>query len=527
MICTPFFLAGLRWGLPSAYQVAPDALPPLRSLRTATNWPLRGPGPDKYPEGYHLLVGSLQRLGAPFLLSEEDRERLDQIATGMQRRSEAGEEVVYGREVLQEGATLQGPLSRLTLLGRSLTIVMALALVALVYLAAEKLSGLLEAFLAALLFGLSPAVIHYAATLNVDIPYLCWLAASLVLAQRTARRPTRASAAALGVALALSAATKDQAIGAFPGIALLLLAWSPGRASPRERLRRLPCGALVIAFVAAYALTSGLLHPADYARHLRFLFGEGSRSYREFPLTLTGLLGYASHLSTLLVRAGGLLPALLGGAALVFALLRPRRRVMLVLAVGASYVLLFLAPIGYAYPRFLLPVLVAICVASAGLFRAAVHLVPARARCAVRGLLVVAVLGMQLPGAVSFAAYKLADPRPRAMAELAGLRRPGERVLVSPAPYFAVPYPLPPPPIEVEGFSLVGAEERMQSADPPEWWVVSLFESGGGTTLGRVQVGQRFGRFEVVRVYGPDGGSPLGQSLEIQPLVLLLRAADG
>lgn len=236
----------------------------------------------------------------------------------------------------------------LTLAARAMTALAAL-LIAWMAMREARLRGSARAWVAALLLAGSATFTYYARTSNVDMHYLFWAWAAFHLAEHGRRLRTLAFA---GVCAAFAVCTKEQA-APFALVATLVAMKRAPELSPRAgwRAALLPPLAAAAAYAAAWRLPAGL---PGWREHLRFVF-EDARYERTFAATASGFAQLAA-------RALEQLPLAIGWAlvmAVVFALVRRVSwRGLEARAIACTlYVLVFLAPIGYVYPRFLLPLL--------------------------------------------------------------------------------------------------------------------------------------------------------------------------
>jgi len=200
----------------------------------------------------------------------------------------------------------------------------------------------LPAVLAALAFGFSYPVLYYSSTTNVDAPTL---AAGLAMLCFVVNK--RWVAAALAAATAV--AFKDPAFVLGP--VLLIAAWAGGR---RDRMRRV----LTVAIVGllAYGLLAGAITgPGTWWEHVRYLASGGVAGPDRIDHGSAGawwqLAGYGGDLARGAIGYTGVLLGLIG----LFVLLgRNRSAGALMFGVLASTWLLFVAPAGFVYARFLL-----------------------------------------------------------------------------------------------------------------------------------------------------------------------------
>ncbi len=322
--------------------------------------------------------------------------------------------------------------------------------------------GARRPWLAPLAFTGSAAFCYYARTSNVDLFYVAWLFVAFHLAESAS---TRAGLAAAAAAAVCAVCSKEQA-APFAAAAIGLALW---------RARSLPGSALrhVLAVCAAAGLTYALLwklplHFDGWRSHHDFVF-HVARYPRTYPLTPDGLAQMARRFVELMPVAFGW-PALLG-LALVF-VVRPKLSGLGARAVGSAlYLAGFLAPIGYIYPRFLLPLLVLVVPLALRGWEGAF------ARWgrigAVRAALAVALVAAWVPGGPDLARVQLADTRVRVESWLRRLP-PGTSFEIAGNPRFQA---RPPKGTPIE---IVSPEDLSKAPRAPRRDVVLISSVDGG-----------------------------------------------
>ncbi|MSR46393.1 MAG: hypothetical protein EXS13_04925 [Planctomycetes bacterium] len=423
------------WGAASPFDPSPDAPWPIRSLLSTEAWPSDPLPWDKYPEGWHLIAGGAEQLARAFWLTEAEAAHVDAVRVQLQELVAAHSgDATFDPSVafVTLAAGHESAHWKLVIAGRCAT----LALLVVLLLAAGELAmaaaGPRFGWVGALAVGLQPAIVHYGTTLNTDVPALsfCALAWALLVFER--RAPNAWRVALAGAALGLAAATKDQYAAMAPGVALFALRRGAGRAE--GRLAR--AGWLVLGGAIAYIATSGVLHGATWRDHVKHLFGAGSEQFRVHDLSPSGVLGLLDDSGEALLTAAGVIGT--AGAVLLclFALLRRRWRALAWLLPAATYTAGFLAPAGYVYPRFTLPL--ALC-AAIGLAWGMAHAQGARTRQRVVIAALALVFAASEASQVVFA--RQGDPRPASVAALAARRAPGELTWVASYPWLFAPFP--------------------------------------------------------------------------------------
>ncbi len=253
--------------------------------------------------------------------------------------------------------------------GRILSVVMATATVFLVHQLALSVFGLAwVAHFAALFLASSPTLVYYAKTINLEAPYLFWIALSLVFFWRawTERQALHYWLYALTATLAVC--TKDQAYGLY--VLPSLLVWidlarrrqggSLWRSLGPALFDRRIMGSVIVAAVS-FALVHNLIFDwGSFVHHWRVLIGHSSDLYREFEPTLLGHTAMAwlaaRHLGFVLGLPALALAVL--GSAVAW---RQRHAGLILLAFPVSYYLCFVVVVLYHYDRFLLPAALGAC----------------------------------------------------------------------------------------------------------------------------------------------------------------------
>jgi len=231
-------------------------------------------------------------------------------------------------------------LAPLYLLGRSITALLGIASVPLLYLAVKGESKRLAAISAMLLAVLPLHVInsHYA---TVDVAATFWLVLAFLLTLRGARRPGVPTGLITGLAVGLAAATKYNA-----GLFLLPAILAPAISPPRN-WRWTWLVAVVLGAALGFAVGCPYFTSPDFARGLRFEL-EHMRVGGTYAFANTGS-GWGYHLTHGLPIALGfpLLLALFSGAYATFRLPSRAARVSLL------WVVLYLLVIGFSKERFI------------------------------------------------------------------------------------------------------------------------------------------------------------------------------
>jgi 4-amino-4-deoxy-L-arabinose transferase-like glycosyltransferase len=215
---------------------------------------------------------------------------------------------------------------------------------------------------------------YYARTSNLDGPYVFWTVLAFDRVLDVLERGEQRDYVLLGVFVAASVATKDQAYAAYllslPVYLLLLPLLAPGRAAAGTRhvpLLARSAGACL----GSYALMTGaFVNPAGFVTRVRMLLGPNSEDWRTYA---HGAAGVRLNLGDLWAAQPAFFwhPAVLAVCWLGVVLALTRRvaapagsvlPALLPLTAGLSSVLAFTLPVGRCEHRFMLPLGVWLCV---------------------------------------------------------------------------------------------------------------------------------------------------------------------
>lgn len=347
-----FYTPGLVWGLPQATQAAlihgwdVDSVTGIATLSEFHNLFVVAK-PDwyvAYPLFHYLLLGLVY---TPYLAY--------MFLTG-QIQGPSG--------VYPFGFTdpVNG-LATLTLLGRLVTLGMAVGVVLAAFLTAKRIWGRRAGLVAAVFAGLLGPIVFYSRTGNLDIPLLFWMALGVwMLAKITVQGFSAKRGIALGAFIALSVATKDQAYGAWlPALALLF--GLHARKLIRERrllnVRQWQAHiAIALSGLGFYSLASGLLlSPSRYFEHVKFVLDYENTFYNVValdllvPSTLPGYITLLGNISQAVIIAAGPLFLFFALAGL-FGGWRENSFIPLLSAMIIGHVLLVIIPVRHMQYRY-------------------------------------------------------------------------------------------------------------------------------------------------------------------------------
>lgn len=317
------YVVPVWWGLPSYTGWAVDEAIPLRVL-TPETWS------DKYPPLHRYALTLLFRIWD-----------LVSSSSGLEHYTE------------------------LFVLGRVLSVVMALATVFLVYRIGRQLMGRRPALLGAASFAVVPSFVYYSKTANLEAPYLLWFAVSVHFYLKILRRQRLRDYVLFGIAAALAVGTKDQAFALFIAVPVILLGALAVRSEGGDWAQRLGAAAVdrrlwlggVCSAVVLLLIHNVLFDASGFFARIAFLT-RAPGAYRVYPPTFVGQLELVGLSLRQLVFLLGLPLTLAALVGLGVAVRRPRRswRILSFVPIALGYYLGFVAPIGYNYPRFLVPV---------------------------------------------------------------------------------------------------------------------------------------------------------------------------
>lgn len=307
----------------------------------------------------------------------------------------------------------------LFLAGRSLTLLLALATLSLVSATAARLASRRAGWIAAGIWLATLPQTYYAKTMNLDAPYLFWFALAVWGFVAWGQNGGGSGAPTFVLAAAAAVLTKDQSYGLFvlPALALVatLLRGRPDASTARRTAGRLALAlaAAIVGAAASYRLFAGpdllrrhlaavLAAPATYGTTATDLAGP-------WDLAWLGLRHVAWSFGTplaLLVAAG---------VAVVLGCARgredPARATAALLLFPLSYAIFTLAPLGYHYDRFFLPVCWTLAVVAGVGFERAWSAAPRSAWRALLAAAMAAALGWGLARAAALDAALAGDRR--------------------------------------------------------------------------------------------------------------------
>jgi 4-amino-4-deoxy-L-arabinose transferase-like glycosyltransferase len=327
---------GIGWGLPSLNGWAMDEIIPAKvqdgiAQHFSHGWH------SKYPP-LHYYVLSLTHL--PFLLLE----RLHLLKV-------EGYFTVY---------------TWLFFLGRLISVLMATAIVFLVYLCGCELFERRAALFAALITATMGAFVYYAKITNVDVPYIFWFVFSLVFYARILKRHLLHDYLLFAVTAVCAVCSKDQAYGLYvltPIPIVLSQYFQQKTKDSAVKFRHVLLARKNLLAVGTAGLLFMLIHNvvfnlSGFLGHVAQIIGPASKGFQLYPNTAAGhgqMLWQAIKHLQFLFGWPMFVVCLVGVAA---AAVRKERNLLLfaMLVPGISYYLFFISVVLYHYERFLIPV---------------------------------------------------------------------------------------------------------------------------------------------------------------------------
>lgn len=312
-------LVGITWGWP-VLPWAPDELWPSQVLGGLSQR-FGGGWFDLYPPG-HFYVLSL--FYSPLLLLDA-----------------AGWLPVEGG--MRDGA--------LHLLSRLVSTGMALGVIALVARLCARLGGRECAWPAAFCASASLPFVFYARLANLDVPYLFWFCLSLLWFQASVTAPSARHVIGFAATGMAAIVTKDQAYALYV-LPALWLVWRVVFLQGGIWMVGAGTATAAVVFVVGHNL---LFNAEGFAQHLASITGGGSQGYEMVSPGFAGLVPLAGIVASQLWWMLGVPGLVLCIAGVWFHRTRPWIPGWVWLF-PLSYLLLFVAVVGYSYDRFLLPV---------------------------------------------------------------------------------------------------------------------------------------------------------------------------
>lgn len=330
------FVAGLSWGLPdyrgwAVDEITPDQVQDILDHRFSQGWA------TTYPP---LHFGFLSLVSIPAYVANAAR---------------------------LTDETLQAYSQRFVI-GRVLSVAMALCIVAFVYRLTLDEFGHRAARFAVVVTVLVLPLTYYAKMANLDVPYLFWLTASWLFYVRAVRTGSSTSGCLFAATAAAAIATKDQAYGFFV-LPFVQLAFAAFRRRDHERSAAFPTRRMFYAMAGVFCIVLLALFNVPFnltgvVEHLRVIVGPGSQPYRMYP---SSLVGYVELVRDSIWQLGSAMswPMFAFAVCGLVAGIRNKSIVVRRLFVSAmSYYLAFIAIVMYHYDRFFIGMCLVLAIAA-------------------------------------------------------------------------------------------------------------------------------------------------------------------
>ena len=181
--------------------------------------------------------------------------------------------------------------SQLFLIGRAVSVGMALAILAFVYHLTRNELGHRSARFAVICVLLVLPLTYYAKTANFDVPYLFWLTASWLFYIRVIRNGRTKDGCLFAATGAAAIATKDQAYGFYvlPAAHLVFKAFRSRPHTSPPAIERRTVFAMTGVFVGAILILFNVpFNLSGVREHFRLIVGPGSEPFRMYPSTAAG-----------------------------------------------------------------------------------------------------------------------------------------------------------------------------------------------------------------------------------------------
>jgi hypothetical protein len=258
--------------------------------------------------------------------------------------------------------------SQLFLIGRAVSVGMALAILAFIYhLTCAELGHRAARFAVVCVLLVLPLT-YYAKTANLDVPYLFWLTASWLFYMRAIRVGRIRDACLFAATGAAAIATKDQAYGFYvlPAAHLVFDAFRSRRGnSSRPQIEKRTVFAMACVSIGALLIMFNVpLNAVGVREHFRLIVGPASAPFRMYPSTAAGYLqlmrdsiwqmGSAMSWPLFIIGIVGVVSAIRSGLLLVSRLL----------LFALSYFLSFIAVVMYHYDRFFIGICLVFAIAA-------------------------------------------------------------------------------------------------------------------------------------------------------------------
>jgi hypothetical protein len=334
-IAAAIFITGISWGFPdyrgwAVDEITPGQVDDIADHRFATGWA------TIYPPVHFALLA---------------------LASAPTRAADAV-------EVTHDTVARY---SQLFLIGRAVSVGMALAMLAFIYYLTRTELGHRAARFAVTCTLVVLPLTYYAKTANLDVPYLFWVTGSWVFYFRAIRRGSTTDACLFAATGAAAIATKDQAYGFYvlPAVHLVFETFRARKDPRRPRLDTRAVIAMAGVFIGAILILFNVpFNLSGVREHIRLIVGPGSDPFRMYPSSAAGFfqllrdgvwqMGSAMSWPMLVIGSIGVVDAI-------------RLRTLLVsrlLLFAASYFVTFIVVVMYHYDRFFIGICLVFAIAA-------------------------------------------------------------------------------------------------------------------------------------------------------------------
>lgn len=325
----------------------------------------------------------------------------------------------------------------MTYIAHLVTVMMGVGTVLAAYETGRVLQNRRTGVITALFAMTSYPMFYYARSGNVDVPMLFFIALTVMMfAQCLAKEVTARRLALLGVFAGFTLGTKEQGIGAFLliPVVLLILQWRQQEGAWRSSRFWKPLLAGAAGAFIAFGFGSGLfIEPSRYITHVQLIGGRvdliaAGAIYipNIFPNTWSGHIQYAQKIVEFLIDMMTFPGLLLAVAGLLW-LLRAAPRKGMVALTAVTYLLFIFVTLRAAQMRYLMPIPYLLAFPAAWLVNKGMDRTQTAARWGAL-LLVVGIVGFNLLRGTALTYEMINDSRFAAAAWLAARTEPGDSV---------------------------------------------------------------------------------------------------
>lgn len=346
LVALGLYVPGLGWGLPGVHSWSQDTVAGLRTAAALVEAPEHFHG--RYPPLHYWINHTLYK---PFYAHWD-------------HAGELGDDHRSGLRI--PAPPLDRKVGALILTSRCLGVVMAFLAGLGVWASARVFTDdETVSLLSAIVLMIGAEFTYFAHLGNVDIPSMCWFAWSVYFYARARRSRRWWDCALLGVFAACAVGTKDGVAGAYPGMAVVLLAEAISRWTREDNagkrfspvvadLLKWLCG--LAAFVSLYATINWVMGDFDsYKTRMTYWLDSSRDTIHAHQYRYPDQLSLA--LATIRYAAGAVgwpMVVVMAGA-VVHTLNKHRRLALWVLLPVMSYYVLVIVQLQFVYARFLFP----------------------------------------------------------------------------------------------------------------------------------------------------------------------------